>query len=75
VLVSAPARVKTTIINMEGQTVVERSLDHPWFAGSAVPFETSFSTASLSGGVYICRIEVAGDGWSWTGAKKFAVIR
>jgi hypothetical protein len=75
VLVSAPARVTVTIYNVEGEKVVERALDHPWFAGSAVPFETSFSTASLSGGVYICRIEAAGDGWDWTGAKKFAVIR
>ncbi len=75
VLVSAPARVTATIFNMEGEKVVERTLDHSWFAGSAVPFETSFSTASFSGGVYICRIEAAGDGWSWTGAKKFAVIR
>jgi hypothetical protein len=75
VLVSAPARVTVTIFNIEGEKVVERTLDHSWFAGSAVPFETSFSTAGLSGGVYICRIEVAGDGWNWTGAKKFAVIR
>ena len=75
VLVSAPARVTVAIFNMEGERVVERTLDHNWFAGSAVPFETSFSTAAFSGGVYICRIEVAGDGWNWTGAKKFAVIR
>jgi M6 family metalloprotease-like protein len=75
VLVSAPARVTVTIFNIEGEKVVERTLDHSWFAGSAVPFETSFSTAGFSGGVYICRIEVAGDGWNWAGAKKFAVIR
>jgi M6 family metalloprotease-like protein len=75
VLVSAPARIKVTIFNIEGEKVVERSLEHAWFAGSAVPFETSFSTAAFSGGVYICRFEVTGDGWSWTGAKKFAVIR
>ncbi len=75
VLVSAPARVTVTIFNMEGEKVAERTLDHSWFAGSAVPFETSFSTAAFSGGVYICRIEAAGDGWNWTGAKKFAVIR
>jgi M6 family metalloprotease-like protein len=75
VLVSAPARVKVTVFNIEGEKVVDRTLDHTWFAGSAVPFETGFSTASFSGGVYICRIEVTGDGWSWTGAKKFAVIR
>jgi hypothetical protein len=75
VLLSAPARVTVTIFNIEGEKVVERTLDHPWFEGSAVPFETSFSTAGFSGGVYICRIEVAGDGWNWTGAKKFAVIR
>ncbi len=75
VLVSAPARVTVTIFNIEGEKVVDRALDHSWFAGSAVPFETSFSTAAFSGGVYICRIEVTGDGWSWTGAKKFAGIR
>jgi M6 family metalloprotease-like protein len=75
VLVSAPARVKVTIFNIEGEKVVERARDHNWFAGSAVPFEESFSTVAFSGGVYICRIEVTGDGWSWSGAKKFAVIR
>jgi M6 family metalloprotease-like protein len=75
VLVSAPARVTVTIYNIEGEKVVERTRDHTWFAGSAVPFEERFSIAAFSGGVYICRIEVTGDGWSWTGAKKFAVIR
>ncbi|MCX5752437.1 MAG: T9SS type A sorting domain-containing protein, partial [Candidatus Krumholzibacteria bacterium] len=75
VLVSAPARVTVTIFNMEGEKVVERTRDHSWFAGSAVPFEEHFSIAAFSGGVYICRVEIAGDGWSWTAAKKFAVIR
>jgi M6 family metalloprotease-like protein len=75
VLVSAPARVKVTLYNIEGEKVVERTRDHMWFAGSAVPFEERFSIAAFSGGVYICRIEVMGDGWNWTGAKKFAVIR
>lgn len=75
ILVSAPAQVKVTIYNVEGERVAEETRDHSWFSGSAVPFEESFSTAAFSGGVYICRIEVTGDGWSWTGAKKFAVIR
>jgi len=75
VLISAPARVTVTLFNIEGERVVERTRDHAWFAGSAVPFEETFSTGTLSGGVYICRIDVAGDGWSWNGSKKFAVIR
>jgi len=75
VLISAPARVTVTLFNIEGEKVVERARDHAWFAGSAVPFEETFSTGTLSGGVYICLIEVAGDGWSWSGSKKFAVIR
>ena len=75
VLISALARVTVTLFNIEGEKVVERMRDHAWFAGSAVPFEETFSTGTLSGGVYICLIEVAGDGWSWSGSKKFAVIR
>ena len=75
VLISAPARVTVTIVNIEGEKVVEQARDHAWFTGSAVPFEETFSTGKLSGGLYICLIEVAGDGWSWSGSKKFAVIR
>jgi hypothetical protein len=75
VLISVPARVTVTLFNIEGEKVVERARDHAWFAGSAVPFEETFSTGKLSGGVYICLVEVAGDGWSWSGSKKFAVIR
>jgi M6 family metalloprotease-like protein len=75
VLISAPARVTVTLLNIEGEKVVERKRDHAWFEGSAVPFEERFSTGGLSGGVYICRIEVTGDGWGWNGSKRFAVIR
>ncbi|MGD1047853.1 MAG: T9SS type A sorting domain-containing protein [Candidatus Krumholzibacteriaceae bacterium] len=75
VVISAPARVKVTLVNLEGEKVAAVERDHAWFRGSAVPFEETFSTAKLAGGVYLCRLEVAGDGWSWTGSKKFAVTR
>ena len=75
VVISAPARVKVTLVNIEGEKVAAVERDHAWFRGSAVPFEETFSTAKLAGGVYLCRLEVAGDGWSWTGSKKFAVTR
>jgi M6 family metalloprotease-like protein len=74
-LISAPARVKVTFVDIEGEKVVALDRSHNWFGGSAVPFEQSFSTARFSGGVYICRLEVIGDGWSWSGSKKIAVIR
>lgn len=75
VVISAPARVKVTLVNIEGEKVSAVERDHTWVRGSAVPFEETFSTAKLAGGVYLCRLEVTGDGWSWTGSKKFAVIR
>ncbi|HEY5133126.1 MAG TPA: T9SS type A sorting domain-containing protein, partial [Candidatus Krumholzibacteriaceae bacterium] len=75
VVISAPARVKVTLVNIEGEKVSAVERDHAWVRGSAVPFEETFSTAKLAGGVYLCRLEVTGDGWSWTGSKKFAVIR
>jgi M6 family metalloprotease-like protein len=74
-LISAPARVRLTLFNLEGEKVASLERAHDWLGGSAVPFEQSFSTAKLSGGIYICRIEIVGDGWSWSGSKKFAVIR
>ncbi|MDD4857567.1 MAG: hypothetical protein PHD74_05600, partial [Candidatus Krumholzibacteria bacterium] len=74
-LISAPARVKVTLVDLEGEKVTALERSHNWFSGSAVPFEQEFSTARFAGGVYICRIEAIGDGWNWSGSKKFAVIR
>jgi hypothetical protein len=75
ILISAPADVRIAVLNLEGEAVVQRSRSHPWFEGSAVPFEEDVDTRPLSSGVYIVRLEVAGNGWRWSGSKKFAVIR
>jgi len=75
VLISAPAEVRLRILNVEGEIVAERTRSHQWFAGSAVPFEETIPTGKLSSGVYLCRIEVAGSGWSWSASKRFAVTR
>jgi M6 family metalloprotease-like protein len=75
VLVSKPARVTVTIMNLEGERVASREGRHDWPAGSAVPFEAAFGTKEMASGVYLCRIEVSGDGWSWRGSKKFAVVK
>lgn len=75
ILISAPAEVRLKVLNIEGEIVLERTRSHPWFEGSAVPFEETIDTKPFSSGVYIARIEIAGDSWSWSGSKKFAVIR
>lgn len=75
VLISAPARIKTSIVNMEGEQVDEEIRRHDWFEGSAVPFEAAFRAGKLASGVYLCRVEVTGEGWNWIGTKKFAVTR
>jgi M6 family metalloprotease-like protein len=75
VLISAPAAVTVKIYNVEGELVREAIQRHEWFAGSAVPFEATFSTNAISSGVYLCRLEVSGSGWSWSGAKKFSITR
>lgn len=75
ILISAPAEVRLKVLNVEGEIVLERTRSHPWFEGSAVPFEETIDTKSFSSGVYIARIEIAGSSWSWNGSKKFAVIR
>jgi M6 family metalloprotease-like protein len=74
-VVSDPARVKVTILDIEGEKVLERERDHDWPRGSAVPFEASFPALGLASGVYLCRVEATGAGWSWTGTKRFAVVR
>jgi hypothetical protein len=74
-LISAPAEVTLRVVNLEGEIVLERTRSHHWFEGSAVPFEEAVGTSSLSSGVYIVRLEISGNGWSWSGSKKFAVIR
>jgi hypothetical protein len=75
VMISAPGRVTVTIIDIEGEKVAERTRNHTFPAGSAVPYEETFSTRDLAAGIYICRIEAAGDGWGWNGSKRFAVVR
>ena len=75
VLVSKPARVSVAIMNLEGEKVASREGRHDWPAGSAVPFEAAFSSSGLASGVYLCRVDVSGDGWSWKGTKRFAVVR
>ncbi|MDD4857810.1 MAG: hypothetical protein PHD74_06860, partial [Candidatus Krumholzibacteria bacterium] len=43
-LISAPARVKVTLVDLEGEKVTALERSHNWFSGSAVPFEQEFST-------------------------------
>jgi len=75
VLISAPAAVSVEILTIEGERVYSAARSHSWFAGSAVPFEEVVGTGGLKSGIYVCRLEVTGAGWSWSGAKKFGVTR
>ena len=70
-----PARVKVTLINLEGELVYESVRGHAWPEGSGVPFEERIPLAGMAGGVYICRLEVDGGDWRWRGIRKIAVTR
>ncbi len=74
-VITDPADVLIRILNLEGEMVIERSGSHDWASGSSVPFEVEITTDSMSSGVYICHVEVEGGGRSWSGARKFAVVR
>jgi len=71
----SPASLSIRILNLEGEEVYGTFAKHNWPENSNVPFETSLPLKNLSSGVYICLVEVEGGGWSWRGAKKFAVVR
>ena len=49
--------------------------DHTWPDGGLVPFEYEVSADKFSSGIYICRLEIRGQGWNWNGYKKFAVTK
>lgn len=72
---STAARVHTEFLNIEGEKVAEYDADHDWPDGGLVPFEYEVSTDEFASGVYICRMEIRGAGWSWSGFKKFAVTK
>jgi hypothetical protein len=75
VILSNDADVTVRMLNIEGEKVFESRSTHAWGEGSRVPFEERISVEKISSGIYICIMEVAGEGWSWRGARKFAVIR
>ncbi len=70
-----PARVRVTVFDLEGEKVYDAVRDHSWPGGSGVPFEESIPTGSMAGGIYLCRLEVEGDGWHWSGIKKVAITK
>ncbi|OQX86360.1 MAG: hypothetical protein B6D63_00010 [Candidatus Latescibacteria bacterium 4484_7] len=75
VLIFSSADIEVTILDVEGEKVFGSGARHVWSSGTAVPFETSIPLQRMSSGVYICTIRVRGEGWSWTGARKFAVVK
>jgi M6 family metalloprotease-like protein len=74
-VINGAAEVRVRILTVEGEAVIDRERNHSWAEGSSVPFEEEISTDSMSSGVYICHIDVEGGGRSWSGARKFAVVR
>jgi M6 family metalloprotease-like protein len=75
IMLYQPAEVKVTIFNLEGERVYEARKSHPWPDGSGVPFEERVTASGMTGGVYICRLEVEGGSWRWQGFKKIAITR
>ncbi len=69
-----PASVKITILNIEGERVLESNAEHIYSDGSMVPYDEAVDLSGLAGGVYICRLDVKSSGKRWTGARKFAVV-
>jgi hypothetical protein len=75
ILVSDRAAITIRVLNLEGELVTEVESEHSWAQGSLVPFEERIPTSGMASGIYICSIEVSGDGKSWRGVRKFAVVK
>jgi M6 family metalloprotease-like protein len=75
VVLFQPAEVKVTVLDLEGEKVYESRSSHSWPGGSGVPFEERIPAGGMAGGVYICLLEVEGEGWRWQGIKKVAITR
>jgi len=71
----SPADINISIINMEGEKVVEETARHYYSEGSLVPFEKALRIGSLAGGVYICLVEVNTGAGKWRETRKFAIVR
>ena len=72
--ISGRADVTIRVLNLEGEEVIISRTSHDWPEGS-VPFELTIPVHGVSSGIYICHMEVSGEGRKWSGARKFAVIR
>jgi len=70
-----PARVRVSVLNLEGERVYESVRDHAWPGGSGVPFEESIPAGNMAGGIYLCRLEIEGDGWRWQGIRKVGITK
>ena len=72
--IAGRASVAVRLMNLEGAPVWSWSGSHDWPEGN-VPFEVEVPLDGIAGGIYICLMEVRGEGWSWSGTRKVALIR
>jgi len=70
-----PADLVITVFNMEGEKLLEEADHHHYSEGSSIPYEKCLMIDDLSGGVYICCLEVSSSEGSWREIRKFAVVR
>jgi len=72
--ISGAAKVAAFVLDLQGEKVASAGADYI-LNGGMVPFEVRIDVEDLASGIYICRVEVTGAGWRWSGARKIAIVR
>lgn len=72
--ISGAAKVTAYVLDLQGENVASAGADYI-LDGGTVPFEVRVPVEDLASGIYICRVEVTGAGWRWSGARKIAIVR
>ncbi|MCI0480234.1 MAG: T9SS type A sorting domain-containing protein, partial [Candidatus Dadabacteria bacterium] len=72
--ISGAAKVSAFVLDLQGEKVASAGADYI-LNGGMVPFEVRIGVEDLVSGIYICRVEVTGAGWRWSGARKIAIVR
>ncbi len=74
IVFSGGAQVTARVLDIQGEEIFSLTKSHTWDEGT-IPFEIQVPVAGISSGIYICRLEITGAVWRWSGARKFAIVK
>ena len=80
---SGDVKISVQLLNLEGEEVFARDIDHPWsgdnpFRGEgSIPFASDIPVRDFASGIYICTLSVSSaEGRQiWRGMKKIAIVK